>query len=175
MIMTLHLYGRWLLCILLLGQSPHLAAEAASFALEDTQGKTVRLTDFRGRWVVVNFWATWCAPCVKEIPDFIEFQKKHPKIQVLGINFEQKKAKDIAPFLARFKFNYPLLLANDLPLIPFEPLKGLPTTAIINPKGQLVSKHTGPVTLEMLEDFFAGEKVLSKSGKAAARKRPVSP
>lgn len=138
------------------------SAEVANFALEDTQGKVIKLADFRGRWIVVNFWATWCAPCVKEIPEFIEFQTKYPNIQVIGVNFEQKKAKDLAPFLARFKFNYPLLLANDLPLTPFEPLKGLPTTAIINPKGQMVSKHTGPVTLTMLEAFFAKEKALPK-------------
>lgn len=169
--MTTSSPAKWLLCLLLLGPGLCVAAEEAGFALEDTQGKTVRLSDFRGRWVVVNFWATWCAPCVKEIPDFIEFQKKHPKIQVLGINFEQKKAKDIAPFLARFAFNYPLLLANELPLTPFEPLKGLPTTAIINPKGQMVSKHTGPVSLKMLEDFFATE-IKIKGTKPPVGKRP---
>lgn len=159
--MTTRLYSSILLvCTLLL---PSLTmAESTDFALENINGKVVKLSDFRGRWVVVNFWATWCAPCVKEIPEFIEFQAKHPKIQVLGINFEQKKAKDIAPFLERFKFNYPLLLANDLPLTPFEPLKGLPTTAIINPKGQVISKHTGPVTLSMLEDFFRAEGALNK-------------
>lgn len=166
--MTFRFHTRLLFLFVLLGPGLAIAAEEAHFALEDMDGKTVKLADFRGRWVVVNFWATWCTPCVKEIPEFIEFQKKHPKIQVLGINFEQKKAKDIAPFLARFNFNYPLLLANDLPLTPFEPLKGLPTTAIINPKGQLMSKHTGPVTLKMLEDFFATEKVLGK----ASNKKP---
>jgi thiol-disulfide isomerase/thioredoxin len=159
--MTTRLYPRLLLIFTLL-LSPLAMADGADFALESTKGKVIKLSDFRGRWVVVNFWATWCAPCIKEIPEFIEFQAKYPHIQVLGVNFEQKKTKDIAPFLERFKFNYPLLMANDLPLVPFEPLKGLPTTAIIDPKGQVASKHTGPVTLSMLEDFFRAEGALNK-------------
>ncbi|MBF0256195.1 MAG: TlpA family protein disulfide reductase [Gammaproteobacteria bacterium] len=132
-------------------------AGPVDFSLHDIQGKTHRLADYRGQWVVVNFWASWCAPCVEEIPELIAFQAKYPQIRLLGVNFEQKTPLELRPFLKRFTFNYPLLMVGELPLTPFEPLKGLPTTAIIDPKGELVSRHTGPISAAMLEGFFAQE------------------
>lgn len=136
-------------------------AAPANFSLQDTNGKVVSLSDYRGRWVVVNFWATWCPPCVKEFPELIRFQQQYSEIQLLGVNLEQQDLAVLRPFLKRFPLNYPQLLGGDLPLTPFEPLKGLPTTAILDPEGNMQSKHTGPITFEMLERFFSKEKVIS--------------
>jgi thiol-disulfide isomerase/thioredoxin len=145
----------FLLCSLPMA-SPALS-DGADFSLKDTKGKVVKLSDFRGRWVVVNFWTTWCTPCVKEMPELITFQQRFPAIQMLGVNFEQRSEQELRPFLKRFDFNYPILLLSDIPLTPFEPLKGLPTTAIIDPHGEMISKHTGPVTAKTLETFFRKE------------------
>jgi thiol-disulfide isomerase/thioredoxin len=150
-----------LLCILLGWHMP-VVAEPVDFNLLSTTGKRISLSDYRGRWVVINFWATWCIPCVKEIPELHRFQTKHPEIQVLGINFEQKKSVELRPFIKKHAFNYPLLLIGDLPLTPFEPLKGLPTTAVIDPEGNMVSKHTGPVSERMLERFFRKENIIAE-------------
>ncbi len=144
-----------LLNLLTAGQA--LSGSAVDFSLQDISGKTQRLSDYRGRWVVINFWAAWCPPCLKEIPELVAFQRHFPNVQVLGINFQQQDPIALRPLLHRLKVNYPQLLINDLPLTPFEPLKGLPTTAIIDPQGQLVSKHNGPVTQEMLEQFLRRE------------------
>lgn len=132
----------------------------ADFTLTDTSGTTIKLSDYRGNWVVVNFWATWCATCAEEIPRLIDFQKRYPGIRLLGINFEQQTAKGLRPFLSQFQLNYPQLLLRYTTLSPFEPLKGLPTTAIVNPQGNMVSKYTGPITVEMLEAFFRKEGVI---------------
>ncbi len=133
------------------------AAEPVEFTLADVDGKSVRLSEYRGRWVVVNFWASWCPPCVRELPELIAFQAAYPEHQVLGINFEDTPASETRAFARRFAINYPVLKAGSRPLLPFEPLEGLPTTAIVSPAGEMVVKHAGPVTREMLEDFFRRE------------------
>lgn len=136
---------------LLLAHLPQALAEGVDFTLEDLDGQTVRLSDYRGRWVVVNFWASWCPPCVRELPELARFQRSNPEVQVLGINFEESTAEESRKFLERFDLNFPSLKVGTTPLVPFEPLEGLPTTAIVSPAGQIVERHMGPVTAENLQ------------------------
>jgi len=83
------------------------------FSLTDLNGKTHKLSDYRGKWVVVNYWATWCPPCRKEIPDFVRFQQKHPKdVQILGIAYEDADASKLKRFAEDFKINYPILTVD---------------------------------------------------------------
>jgi thiol-disulfide isomerase/thioredoxin len=134
-----------------------LHAQAVDFELSDLDGNSVRLSDYRGSWVIVNFWASWCPPCVRELPELIAFQAMHPAHRVLGINFEDTSIEETRRFARKYAINYPVLKAGTTPLLPFEPLQGLPTTAIVSPEGELVVNHAGPVTREMLEEFFARE------------------
>jgi thiol-disulfide isomerase/thioredoxin len=129
-------------------------AEPVDFTLNDLDGTAVTLSDFRGRWVVVNFWASWCSPCIRELPELVSYQRENPGVQVLGINFEEISVDEARDFLEPFGINFPNLKIGSTPLVPFEPLEGLPTTAIIDPSGELVERHMGPVTSAQLRDII---------------------
>ena len=138
----------------------HLAeTHLADFSLPDVAGQEHRLSDHRGKWVVINFWATWCGPCMVEIPELMRFHERHKDDDaiVIGVNFEEIETPDLAKFIAEMGINYLVVRAGDTPILPFEPLKGLPSTFFVDPHGEFVASHVGPVTSEAIEDFLARE------------------
>ena len=135
--------------LLLVATSSH--AKPLDFTLNDLNNNKVSLSDYRGQWVVVNFWASWCGPCIREMPHLIAFQNANPNVQVLGINFEETSIEESRLFLKRFDMNFPNLKIGSIPLVPLEPLKALPSTFFINPKGELAYTHIGPVSLKLLQ------------------------
>ena len=129
------------------------------FALPDVNGKVHRLSDHRGQWVVINFWATWCGPCMVEIPELMQFHERHKDDDaiVIGVNFEEIEIPDLVKFIDEMGINYLVVRAGDKPVLPFEPLKGLPSTFFVDPNGEYVASHVGPVTGAAIEDFLARE------------------
>jgi thiol-disulfide isomerase/thioredoxin len=110
-------------------------------------GKTFKLADYRDKWVVVNFWATWCAPCLKEIPDFNAFAKSRSDVQFIGLAYEEISQADMQAFLQKHPIDYPFAILDVYnPPADFETPRGLPMTVLIAPDGEVVKTFLGPVT-----------------------------
>jgi thiol-disulfide isomerase/thioredoxin len=109
------------------------------------------LAQQRGGWVVVNFWATWCKPCLKEIPDFSAFDAARDDVQVIGLAYEEIEIDAMREFLAKHPAGYPIALLDVYdPPADFETPRGLPMTYLIDPEGRVAKKFLGPVTSQEL-------------------------
>jgi peroxiredoxin len=119
---------------------------APDFTLKDASGNSVKLSDFRGKVVLLNFWATWCGPCALEIPWFIEFQQqmKSRGLEVVGVSMDEEGWSVIKPFIAEHKVNYHVLLGDDSVSQLYGGVDSLPTTFIIDREGRIaVPPHVG--------------------------------
>lgn len=128
------------------------------FTLKDTNGVDVNLATFKGKVILVNFWATWCGPCRAEVPDLVELQTEHrDDLVVLGILVQDAWDEDVQAFAAEFKVNYPLLDASRRTDVEeaFGPMWGLPTTFIVDRAGKIVKKQTGISTKEQFAQEIA--------------------
>ena len=148
-----------LILIGLIACNQQVSSQLVDFERTDSQGKPIRLSDFRGKWVIINFWASWCGPCIKEIPELLSFQSSHPDTIILGINFEELDSQALNKAISEFKITYPVIPVRqgDTPLVPFEPIKGLPSTFFVTPKGEFIASHVGPVTSTMIDEFIKSE------------------
>ena len=126
---------------------------APDFKLKDIQGKVIKLSDFKGKVVLVNFWATWCIPCKAEIPNFIEFYSKYQKdgFSIIGISVDEDGLKSVKPYCQKMKINYPILLADDKITNDFGGIYGFPTSFLINQEGQIVKKYWSYQKKEVFE------------------------
>ena len=117
-----------------------------NFTLKDLNNKDVKLSAFKGKVILLDFWATWCGPCKIEIPWFIEFQNKYGKsgLEVIGIVTEDTADK-ARPFAAQWKMNYTILQGNERDDVDdaFGPMFGLPVTVVISREGKICGKHVG--------------------------------
>ena len=132
-------------------------ADTVDFTLPDLEGKQVSLSDFRGKWVIVNYWATWCPPCLEEIPDFIELydENRDKDVVVIGVNFEEVNLEYLKEFVESHFISYPVLRMSPAPATELGLIQGLPTTYIISPEGERVAHQEGPITRAAIEAYLA--------------------
>jgi Peroxiredoxin len=123
-----------------------------TLTLKDMNGAAVRLADYKGKVVLLNFWATWCGPCQAEIPELIKTYEsyKDKGVVVLGVSIDDS-AETLRAYAAQKKMNYPVLLMQDDLEEAYGPLMGVPITFFIGRDGIISRKHFGPVTKEQVE------------------------
>jgi thiol-disulfide isomerase/thioredoxin len=146
---------RYLPILLLLLILP-LHAQAVDMPLTAVNGSKINLDRYQGKWLVVNYWATWCPPCIVEMPELQSFNDDNVdnNAMVVGINAENISRQRLQTFLDDYFITYPNFVAgptqqSELGLIP-----GLPTTFLVTPEGKVVARQVGPVTREMIEQFI---------------------
>jgi thiol-disulfide isomerase/thioredoxin len=123
------------------------------FTLKDMHGVDVNLASFKGKVILLNFWATWCGPCRAEIPSLVELQEQYADdLVVLGLSVDDP-AEKLLPYAAEFKMNYPVLVGNGREDVQeaFGPLFGIPVSVIIGRDGVIAKKHSGIATKEQIE------------------------
>jgi len=118
---------------------------APGWELQDLDGKTIHSSDFNGKVVVLDFWATWCPPCRAEIPGFIELQKKYQTqgLVVVGVSVDQAGSDTVKSFAKKLGINYPVVLTDAKIDAAYGGIDGLPTTFIIDRTGHIVKQHVG--------------------------------
>jgi peroxiredoxin len=148
---------------------------APEFELKDADGKPVKLSDYKGKVVLLNFWATWCGPCKIEVPWFVEFEQNYRDqgFAVLGVSMDEEGWEVVKPFVASAKVNYRIVIGDDMTAQKYGGVESLPTSFIVDRQGRIAAVHVGLVSkkdyqneiVELLKDPV--EKRAALAGAAA--------
>ncbi|MGH8144961.1 MAG: TlpA family protein disulfide reductase [Rhodanobacteraceae bacterium] len=147
--------------LLLMALAGTAAAQAATvvrpkLAVQTLAGRTFKLSAERGKWVIVNFWATWCSPCIAEMPAISKFVATHKNVTAIGLAWDQSPRSDVLQFAHKHPIAYPLAqVATDHPPGGFPAPQGLPTTYLIAPDGRVAKHFIGPVNAKLLAQAMA--------------------
>ncbi len=130
-------------------------AAAQGFVFKDMHGQAQRLSDYRGKWVLVNFWATWCPPCLQEIPDLISLYEAHKNtdLMVIGVALDSSE-KSVRDFVAKQHISYPVAVSDYDQAEQVGQVEALPTSYLYDPAGKLVSYQEGMVSRDSVEAYI---------------------
>ena len=150
--------------ILLLLAMLAVTTTASGFSLTDSKGKVHTLGSYKGKWVLVKFWATWCPPCLDEIPDLVALHDKYKdtRLEVIGIAMDYQSPKQVLDFADGMFISYPIVLGTSKIAGQFGPLQGLPTTYLYNPEGKRVAYQVGGITQQAVEQYINSKSTAKK-------------
>lgn len=131
------------------------AAWAGDWSLTDRDGADYTLSGLHGKWVLVNFWAPWCPPCLQEMPDLVALQQQHKDLQVIGVAVMYESRKEVTDTVSKLSVSYPIVFGNEDTAGDFGGLDGLPASFLYTPSGKLVGHHQGILTRSEIEQAIA--------------------
>jgi thiol-disulfide isomerase/thioredoxin len=115
------------------------------------EGQAGYFKEWQGKWVIINYWATWCEPCYEEIPEFNAFYKAHSEVVVLGVNFDRVQDEVLKNDITKMKIEFPVMTQDPSSALGFEQPSVLPVTAVFNPQGEIHKILIGPQTQKTLQ------------------------
>lgn len=129
---------------------------APAFTLEDLYGNEISLSNYEGKVVFLNFWATWCGPCRQEIPGFLEIydQYKSKGMEIIGVSVDRTGSASVLNFARQYKISYPVVMSTQKLERDYRPGQFIPTTFVIDKKGQIRHKHIGYMNKRTLQNYF---------------------
>lgn len=149
-----------MISLLIFGLASGFASHSAqAFTLVDSKGKKHSLAQYKGKWVLVNFWATWCPPCLEEIPDLVALhENKKNNLIVLGVAMDYQDGKAVLQFSDQMMVTYPIILGDQKSAAQIGAIPGLPTTYLYNPQGKVVAYNVGALTRSAVERYIHDKK-----------------
>lgn len=137
--------------------------KAADFELKTLEGKSIKLSDYQGKIVIIDFWATWCPPCRKGIPDLVELQNEYKdKLVVIGVSLDQQNTiQELDPFMKKYGINYPVVLGTQQVVMDYGNIQAIPTSFLVDQSGNIVDTHVGLVPKSTYSNMI--DKLLKKS------------
>jgi peroxiredoxin len=132
------------------------ADQAPAWSLTDLAGKSVKSSDFAGKVVILDFWATWCPPCRAEIPGFVELQEKYGEqgLQIVGVSMDEGGPQAVAAFVRKTGMNYPVVMGDESVANAFGGVRALPTTFVIDRAGKIAERHEGYTSKDAFEQIL---------------------
>lgn len=135
------------------------STQVQAFQFQDSTGKIHQLADYKGRWVLVNFWATWCPPCLKEIPDLVALYENRQDIMVIGVAMDFSDPQVVMDFVQAMSITYPTVLGNRQIASQLDDISLLPSTYFFDPDGKPAARQLGIISRESIEKFIESKSI----------------